>query len=86
MIPWRNGFKIKTEPIHQKITSETSKKTLDQFDFVFYFLTEFIFPVKYFGKMITKKGILKNAYKIAIFYFPNKITGLNELSKKTKSH
>ena len=43
--------------------------------------------------MIIKKVILKNAYKIiclifswlSSFYFPNKITGLNELSKKKKS-
>ena len=42
--------------------------------------------------MIVKKVILKNAYKIiclifswlSSFYFPNKITGLNELSKKNK--
>ena len=42
--------------------------------------------------MIIKKLTLKNAYKriclifswLSSFYFPNKITGLNELSKKNK--
>ena len=43
--------------------------------------------------MIIRKLTLKNAYKIiclffswmSSFYFPNKITGLNELSKKNKN-
>ncbi len=48
------------------ITVKTSKGTLDQFDFVFFiFLTEFIFPVNYFGdkKEPSQKKIKNNVNK-----------------------